>query len=357
VDSVRHHLVADVPVGAFLSSGIDSGALVGLMRDAGQEKIKTITVAFDEFQGKAEDESPLAAETARTYGAEHYVRRVTRSEFLSDLPRLLEAMDQPTADGINTWFVAKAAAEHGLKVAMSGLGGDELFGGYPSFRDIPRWVQTLWLPSRVPGAAVALRALPLFLFPGANPKMRGLFQYGGSYAGAWFLKRGIFMPWDLPTMLDPDTIHEGLRRLQLQSHLGAMITPDPGTPFGRVATLESSLYMRNQLLRDTDWASMAHSLEVRVPYVDPVLLSTIARYAQAEKLPYKAALISSPLKPLPEAITHRAKTGFTTPIPQWLQEHSDLNLWRRVAQLRTPACPWARRWSHVIGSRFAALPA
>src|SRR5262249_55216316 len=134
LDSVRHHLVADVPVGAFLSSGIDSGALVGLMCDAGQRDIQTVTVAFDEFRGTDADEAPLAAEVAAQYGTQHTTRVVTEQEFRDDLPRILDAMDQPTIDGLNTWFVSKAARELGLKVAVSGLGGDELFGSYPSFR-------------------------------------------------------------------------------------------------------------------------------------------------------------------------------------------------------------------------------
>ena len=282
LDSVKHHLVADVPVGAFLSSGVDSGALVGLMRDAGQQHIKTVTVAFDEFQGKSEDESPLAAETAKTYGTDHHVRRVTKAEFLTDLPRILEAMDQPSIDGINTWFVAKATAEQGLKVAVSGLGGDELFGGYASFRDIPRWVSMLRLPSLVPGSGLLFRALAPIIFPRANPKLRNMLQFGGNYAGAWFLKRGLFMPSELSSLLDPGTVREGLRRLRLHHHLAALLEPDPGTPFGRVSTLESALYMRNQLLRDTDWASMAHSLEARVPLVDATLLQAVGRQSFAD---------------------------------------------------------------------------
>src|SRR5262249_10540358 len=142
LDSVRHHLVADVPVGAFLSSGIDSGALVGLMRDAGQQEIQTITVAFEEFRGRSENEAPIAADVAAQYGTRHSTRVVTESEFCKDLPQILEAMDQPTIDGLNTWFVSKAARELGLKVAISGLGGDELFGGYPSFRDVPLWARS-----------------------------------------------------------------------------------------------------------------------------------------------------------------------------------------------------------------------
>ena len=151
LDSVRHHLVADVPVGAFLSSGIDSGALVGLMRDAGQQDIQTVTLAFKEFRGKSEDEAPLAAEIAAQYGTRHTTRVVTEQEFRDDLPKILDAMDQPTIDGLNTWFVSKAARELGLKVAISGLGGDELFGGYPSFRDVPLCVRTLAVPGRIPG--------------------------------------------------------------------------------------------------------------------------------------------------------------------------------------------------------------
>src|SRR5262249_12103178 len=159
LDSVRHHLVADVPVGAFLSAGIDSSALVGLMRDAGQRDIQTVTLAFEEFRGRPDDEAPLAEEVARLYGTRHTTRVVTEAEFAADLPHILEAMDQPSIDGINSWFVSKAARELGLKVAISGLGGDELFGGYPSFRDIPRWVDWLAVPSRIPFLGKSARLL------------------------------------------------------------------------------------------------------------------------------------------------------------------------------------------------------
>ena len=151
LDSVRHHLVADVPVGAFLSSGIDLGALVGLMRDAGQQDIQTVTLAFEEFRGRSEDEAPIAAEIATQYGTRHTTRVVTEREFRDDLPKILDAMDQPTIDGLNTWFVSKAANELGLKVVISGLGGDELFGGYPSFRDVPLCVRALAIPGLIPG--------------------------------------------------------------------------------------------------------------------------------------------------------------------------------------------------------------
>ena len=131
-------LVADVPVGAFLSSGIDFSALVGLMRDAGQQDIQTVTLPFEEFRGSSEDEAPVAAEIAAQYGTRHTTRVVTGKGVPRRPARNFGGNGPaPTIDGLNTWFVSKAAHELGLKVAISGLGGDELFGGYPSFRDVP----------------------------------------------------------------------------------------------------------------------------------------------------------------------------------------------------------------------------
>ena len=230
-----------------------------------------MNVAFEEFRGRSDDEAPLAADVARLFGTDHSVRVVHEAEFEADLPRIFAAMDQPTIDGVNTWFVSKAARERGLKVALSGLGGDELFGGYPSFRDLPLWVGALRLPGQLPGLGLAFRraygVMAQFTRP-TNLKAAGLFEYGGSYPGAYLLRRGLFMPWELPGLLGEELAQEGLARLDPLAHIAGALSPDPGHPFARVAALEASLYMRNQLLRDTDWASMAHSLEVRVPLVD-----------------------------------------------------------------------------------------
>ncbi len=350
IDSVWHHLVADVPVGAFLSAGIDSGALVGLMRDASQSDIQTVTLSFAEFRGCAEDEAPLASEVAKFYETDHTTRVVTESEFAADLPRILEAMDQPSIDGINTWFVAKAAHELGLKVAVSGLGGDELFGGYPSFMDLPKWVRRLAGPSRVPFLGRLLRIVgeQFGSMLNVSPKAAGLVELGGTYAGAYMLRRGLFMPWELPIVMDRDLAVEGLRRLSPLHSICAAMLPEPSSAFARVASLEASLYMRNQLLRDTDWASMAHSLEVRVPLVDSQLLSAVASTTIAT-LPEgagKRLLALSPKRPLPTKISERAKTGFGTPVHEWLQRDERLQAWRRVPQLASPHCPWARRWAY-----------
>src|SRR5712691_628603 len=215
-ESVRHHLVADVPVGVFLSAGVDSGALLGLMRDAGQEDIQSVTLTYEDYRNKREDEGPLAETVAAQYGSKHTARVVPETEFRADLPKIFEAMDQPTIDGINTWFVSKASRGIGLNAGISGLGGDELFGGYPSFNDIPRWVRWGAVPSRVPFLGDAFRHLlsgsrrPQRLL---HPKAAGFIKYAGTYAGAYLLRRGVFMPWELAGVMDRQFMAEGLRRL------------------------------------------------------------------------------------------------------------------------------------------------
>jgi asparagine synthase (glutamine-hydrolysing) len=353
LDSVRHHLVADVPVGAFLSSGIDSGALVGLMRDAGQQEIRTVTLAFEEFRGRSEDEAPIAAEIAAQYGTRHTTRVVTEQEFRDDLPKILAAMDQPTIDGLNTWFVSKAAHELGLKVAISGLGGDELFGGYPSFRDVPLCVRALAIPGRIPGLGNVARRLltDLGRFSGiVNPKAAGLLKYGGTYAGAYLLRRGLFMPWELESVIGAETARLGLRRLNPLRCIESVLKPRPRPAFGKVAVLESSLYMRNQLLRDTDWASMAHSLEVRVPLVDVELLRHLTAAPVTYQSKSKRLLTNSPRLPLPSKVIERSKTGFTTPIHGWLQRDKRIQQWRKVPELAAWKCPWARRWAFQVAA-------
>lgn len=353
LDSVRHHLVADVPVGAFLSAGIDSGALVGLMKDAGQENIQTVTLAFDEFEGSQHDEAPLAAEIARRYGVNHTVRRVSETEFQEDLPKILAAMDQPSIDGLNTWFVSKAARELGLKVAVSGLGGDELFGGYPSFRDIPSWVARTSFANKLPGGRWMVNRLleGLYRSPlgslqplAARPKLRGVFRYADSFAGAYLLRRGLYLPEELDSLDTRALLKEGLERLQPERLVNTFMQPVPGTAFAKVATLESSLYMRNQLLRDTDWASMAHSLEVRVPLVDSVLLQRLAPLLVQGQLDGKMALGNAPSRPLPDHVVNRPKTGFSTPIAKWQQRSADT-----VSQ-----APWARQWAKHVVQELAA---
>ncbi len=321
--SVRAHMLADVEVGIFLSAGIDSGSLLGLMRDAGQSKIRAITLAFDEFRGTSEDEAPLASVVASHYGAEHIVRTLTKKEFIADLPSVLDSMDQPSIDGVNTWFIAQAAKKAGLKVAVSGLGGDELLAGYPSFSDVPRWRRRFGPFAAIPGLGLFTRKIVQALAPEfacTRPKAMGLLEHSGSWAGTYLLRRGLFLPRELPNVMDRDMAREGLERLRPLRLLAASLRPDPGSDVARVCALESANYLCSQLLRDSDWAGMAHSVEIRVPLVDVALLAGLApAISSLQEGSGKAALAHAPRLPLPSDIVSRKKTGFNVPTGTWIE--------------------------------------
>jgi asparagine synthase (glutamine-hydrolysing) len=335
LESVKYHMVSDVPVGAFLSAGIDSTAIVALARESGASDLQTMTLRFAEYRGRVNDEAPLAAKVAEQYGVRHAIRDLTRDEFLRELPRVFDAMDQPSVDGLNSYFISKAAADLGLKVALSGTGGDELFGGYTSFRDIPRWMPVTSALARIPHLGNVIAEANSMLARRTrhvSPKMSEVVRYGSSYAGAYFVKRGRFLASELPELLGHDVAREGLQRLDLLRRIEEAITPDPGTPYARIVALESSFYLRNQLLRDMDWASMAHSLEVRVPLVDAHLLRRLAPLLVRRKGRGKDILAATPRPPLPPEIVNRRKTGFTLPIQEWLggSEHGKRAWARRV---------------------------
>ena len=251
------------------------------------------------------------------------MRRVSREEFQADLPAILEAMDQPSIDGVNTWFVSKAAREAGLKVAISGLGGDELLAGYPSFVDLPRWRRRWGVVAAVPGVGKLARGLIGAFAPGfarERPKALGFLQYAHSLAGAYLLRRGLFLPDELREMLDPAVVRDGLRRLMPLRRIAADLVPDPGSDMARICALESANYLRNQLLRDADWAGMAHGVEIRAPLVDATLLKSLAP-SMRDLVPGigKAALARAPSLPLPDEILNRAKTGFSVPTAAWMR--------------------------------------
>lgn len=319
LDSVRHHLVADVPVGVFLSSGIDSATVAALAAEVASTPLEALTLGFREYAGTSLDETPLAAEVARRYGLRHTVRWVTKDDFISALGPLLAAMDQPSIDGVNTYFVARAAREAGWKVALSGLGGDEFFAGYPSFDQIPRAVRVLRPLAALPGlgriARVAVR--PIIRIVGVSPKWTGLVEYGGTWPGAYLLRRALYMPFELSGLFDGEFLREGLERLDTLTSLRHTIEGLPSDRL-RVMALEATWYMRNQLLRDTDWASMAHGLEVRVPLVDVELFRTVALLCRAGFPPGKRELGTTPRPVLPETVRARPKTGFSVPVREWL---------------------------------------
>ncbi len=319
-DTVRHHLIADVPVGSFLSSGLDSATLTGLASEFAPGRLHTVTLGFREYQATANDEVPLAERVARAYGTSHSTVWIEKETFDADLEHMLDAMDQPSIDGVNSYFVCKAAVQAGLKVAISGLGGDELFGSYPSFHQIPRLVKYSRPFSAFPGLGRGFRLMsaPIMNYL-TSPKYAGILEYGGSFEGAYLLRRGMYMPWELPKVLDGEMVKSGWNDLQTLVQLKKTVD-DIARDHLKVSALEMGWYMRSQLLRDADWASMAHSLEVRTPLVDLVVLRRLAPILGTGKSVNKQFLSTIPRKTLPHEIIMHPKTGFSIPVRAWLQD-------------------------------------
>jgi asparagine synthase (glutamine-hydrolysing) len=317
IETTELHLISDVPVGVFLSAGLDSASIMALAAEIAVEQMETMTLRFDEFANSRLDEAPMAADIAKLYNTRHQTRTVKGADFIQEKDKLLRAMDQPTIDGVNTYFVAKEAADMGLKVALSGVGGDELFGGYDSFRQIPSLVRNIgWIPGIGElGTAFRVFSGPILKHL-TSPKYASFFEYSGDYGSAYLLRRGLFLPWELTDFLEPEFVQKGWRDLNLRQNLN-MTFDGVNQPHNKIALLESIWYMRNQLLRDADWAGMAHSLEIRTPLVDATLFGKIANRGYSK---YDMAL--SPKMPLPTNVIKRPKTGFGIPVRNWLLDNN-----------------------------------
>lgn len=324
-ESVRDHLVSDVPVAVFLSAGLDSSLLAALACRALPEPPATFTLRFDALAGTPLDEAPLAAEVARRLGTRHLERTVRREEFLDLWPAALAAMDQPSIDGFNIFLVSRAAHAEGLKVVLSGLGGDELFGSYSSFADVPRLARAARRGRRLPGLAPLWPPLARGVFRD-RPKLAGALRYGATLPGAYFLRRALFLPEELPALLGRDGAAETLAAYDPVADAGKLLPSShrnghlgAAAAWQAVHLMETTQYMRNQLLRDADWAAMAHSLELRVPLVDARLYAQLAAldFEPARSLG-KAEVVRRAAPELPEAVFRRPKTGFYVPVTAWL---------------------------------------
>lgn len=351
--SVAAHRVADVPVGAFLSAGIDSGALVGFMAENPSAVLQTMTLGFEDFRGGAQDEVTQAEAMACRYGTTHQTAWIDDSEVMADLPRVLEDMDQPSVDGVNTWLVSKHAARLGLKVVVSGVGGDELFGGYRHFTDLPRWRDRLQRAAKIPGLLplAASAAHWAHRFGWVHAKAEGLARLGKNLSGLYLVRRGLFMPWELSQFLDDDLLREGLAALKPPDFLPMQSYGETGRDYATIAALEAGSYLRNQLLRDSDWASMAHSLELRTPLVDYQLLQELAPILAAPRpvgMEGKRALALAPRPVLPDTVLNRPKSGFALPMDRWITRTEALAKWRQQPFLDRKGTPWARRMAYAL---------
>lgn len=350
-DTVQHHMVSDVPVALFLSAGLDSATMLALMSELPDIRIRALTLGFDTMRDTPLDESPLAETLAHIYGAQHRAYYVGRETFQQERSSLLSAMDQPTIDGVNTYFVSRMSRQAGYKVALSGVGGDELFAGYPSYRQVPRIVERLPGMTAMPVLGKVWRVVTAETMRRmTSPKYAGLLEYGGTYPGAYLLRRGLYMPWELPSVMDPEMAAEGMRELQPLVTMEETLRPfkymtGPTARRLRVTALEMTIYLRQQLLRDSDWAGMAHSVEIRTPLVDYKLLQDIAPLLGGPNPPSKREMAATPSRTLPKEILQRPKTGFSVPVREWLMHG---NLSDKVAERGL------RGWSKLILNHFLA---
>ena len=324
LESVQNHLVADVPIAIFLSGGIDSGTLAALMIECGITNLVGITLSYDEFEDTAMDEASIAAEIAEYYGIKHHVYKVTKEDFFNDLPLIIAAMDQPSIDGINTWYASKAAADLGLKVVVSGIGGDELFLGYQSFKQLPTLVKMMKVIKKFPaGLWIANIIARIKAKNSGNSRWKYAPLWLQRIDSSWWLRRSVYSPDDLSSLIGEENAKRILKNFSVDGWINEMVGKVSNLPELQLAQIESMTYLRNQLLRDSDWASMSHSIELRTPLVDAHLLSKINTFFPLfNKYSNKTLLSNSPLKPLPSHIISKPKTGFGIPINDWLVERN-----------------------------------
>lgn len=343
IDSIQHHFVSDVPVGVFLSGGIDSSSIVALARQINTGELKTYSIAFNET---AYNEGKIAQKLASHFSTEHTQYKITASQARSFIPKFLASIDQPTIDGFNVFCVSQLAHESGTKVVLSGLGGDELFAGYPSFQRIPKLIYLKKLLNMIKPLSFTIRKY--LQYWGKTSKQRRIYDFlcnpTTSAATAYQLQRGIFSHQETCFLLQHYLSDQFLFKLPNNS----VLLPKLPTLLDEVSWIEISCYMRNQLLRDSDVMSMAWGLELRVPFVDSVLLSTLIKIPSNLRLSLKKQLLIQAIPELPAWVTKRPKKAFTFPFEQWL-EHDWKNDLPPIPHIPNVSLkPWYRYWSLVV---------
>lgn len=341
-DSVRAHRVADVPVGAFLSGGLDSTALVGLMTRAGGAPLKTFSIVFEDARYSEQAAARLAAQT---FGTQHHEDVLTGARVAADLPRILAAFDQPTGDGINTYYASRLAHEGGVKVALSGLGGDELFGGYPSLTQLPRLKRLLPLWRRLgPGLRGALVGRLRARRDTRSLKLADFLAHARDLHELAALQRRVFPEPSRLALLAPDARASAARLGPLHPRLDDFVAELLGADdFQTISAWELRTYMTDVLLRDSDVFSMTHSLELRVPFVDRPLLEWLwpqADYFKHGQGGIKRALADAVSDVVPAAIRTRPKQGFTLPFATWMRAELRPFLDATFSRDSLAACPW-----------------
>jgi asparagine synthase (glutamine-hydrolysing) len=378
------HLASDVPLAVFLSGGIDSSVMANLAQRAAQSPIHTFTLAFEEQEL---NEGPIARRIAAAIGTQHNEVVLTEQHFVDNLEAALDSLDQPTFDGLNAYYMSQAIRSAGFTVALSGTGGDELFGGYTSYRDLPvlqRWSRrTAWVPGNLNVAAAELASRFLSRSGKTVPpqtrwaKLPEMVRRGDDLLALYQLAYALFLPGFQRELLAAgfaEALADGLppamrRRITAETRAR--------TPLSAISVMEQRLFLGERLLRDNDVASMASSLEQRVPLVDHVLFESVDRLpdqARYQPLGRKAMLRRIGLRGLDPALFERPKSGFVLPLDRWirrgLQDAMDRTLrdpqavapvgldpvaverlWRAFLE-GAPGMYWSRVWSVYVFIRW-----
>lgn len=299
--SVSQQLRADTQIGILLSAGFDSTLIASIAQKEFGYHLPAITLGFYEYKGTTFDEVPLAKKTCDVLNLPHHIDYITKNDFLDSLDAYFDDMDMPTIDGLNTWLATRTAKKFDLKVVLSGLGADELFGGYPIFKDLPKirkYHHLFQICNYIPGINTLLRNHP-------NKKLQFLKDFSGSYKAAYYLHR---------VAKNSELDRSSLAFLRFMERNQKINSNDPAE---LITFLELQNYMQNQLLRDSDWASMSHGVELRVPFLSKLLMGM--------HLPSgKANLISDSKDSFLQDILSRPKTGFSVPTKDWLLQERAL---------------------------------
>jgi asparagine synthase (glutamine-hydrolysing) len=328
-ETLKLHLASDVPLAVFLSGGVDSSAMANLAQRASRSPIHTFTLAFEEQEL---NEGPVAKRIAEAIGTEHHEVVLTEGRFVDNLEAALDSLDQPTFDGLNAYCMSQAIRSAGFTVAISGTGGDELFGGYPPFRTLPplhRWSRrAAWMPRALRVAAASLATWPLRLSAGAAPpqtrwaKFPDMVRRADDLLKLYEVAYSIFLPEFQRELLAPnfaEALADGLPPA-MASRIAAETRGR--TPLSAISVMSMRLFLGERLLRDNDVASMASSLEQRVPLVDQVLFESVDRLPDRLRfhpLGRKAILRRIGLRGLDPALFERPKSGFELPFDSWIR--------------------------------------
>ena len=328
-DSVRLHLLSDVPVGVFLSAGVDSTSVANLAQKTSRAPIHTFTLAFAE---EGYTEGNIAKQIADAIGTHHHEAVLTEQQFISQLEPAISSLDQPSFDGLNSYYISQAAREAGFRVALVGTGGDELFGGYTSFQDLPKLLSfskyTKWMPPK------ALRSLAKQVSAVMQPargtmppqtrwaKLSEMIEHSEDLLWLYQLAYALFLP-DFQMQLAGGVLTEPiLDGLPTAMRSRLVFETNARSPLSAISVMEHRLFLGERLLRDADATSMASSIEMRAPLVDQVLFETVDRLSDRERYSSsqrKSALRKAGLRGLDPTLFERPLTGFEMPYDRWLR--------------------------------------